>query len=573
MEAHMQTHQKPFYPWLKHYTPGTNEVLEKLEYLNLPDMIVKASKRWSNIEAYNTILPNGFSSVLKYHNISNYSDDFSVYLREFCKLQKGDRVAIQLPNCAAYPICVFGVLKAAGVVVNTNPLYTPSEMLHQFNDSGAKVLVVIDMFADKVEQILSQTKIKHVVIVSIAEFFKPVYKFLINFNLKYVQRKIPKARFKHVLFSSALKDGCRLRKKSHINTKKYWGRVTLDDIAVLQYTGGTTGISKGAMLTHQNLLANMHQIIEMGKQQMEPGKETIMTAIPLYHIFAFTLNLLTFYGYGGTNILIPNPRPISNLRKAFENYKISWISGVNTLFNGLLSEPWFKANPPKHLRAAISGGAALHHAVAEKWLEVTGAPIVSGFGLTEASPVVTFNTLSDIQKPESVGIPVPSTNVAILDDNFQPVPTGKTGEIAVKGPQVMRGYWNNPEETAKVFHDGWLLTGDIGVMDDDGYVTIVDRKKDMILVSGFNVYPNEVENCITKLEGVQDAAVVGVSDKQSGETVKAFIVKSDKNLTEEDIIQHCQKHLTGYKIPRLIEFKDELPKTAVGKVLRKNLRH
>lgn len=572
MEAVMQTQQKPQYPWLKHYTPGTHEFLDKCEYLNIPDMIVKNSKKWAQTEAYTTVLPNGFAATLKYQDIANYSDDFAVYLKEVCRLNAGDRVAIQLPNCIAYPISVFGVFKAGCVVVNTNPLYTPSEMLHQFSDSGAKVLVVIDAFADKVEQILTQTKIEHVILVSVADFFNPFQKLLVHFTLKYVHKKIPSARFPHKNFTSVLKTGNNLRVKSRINTKKYWGRLELKDIAVLQYTGGTTGISKGAMLTHENLLANMHQIIEMGKQQMLMGKETILTAIPLYHIFAFTLNLITFYGYGGKNILIPNPRPIKNMQKAFENYKISWISGVNTLFNALLNEPWFQKNPPKYLKAAISGGAALHLAVAEKWLEVTKAPIVSGFGLTEASPVVTFNTLSDFQKPESVGIPVPSTEVAILDESFQRVPTGMPGEVAVKGPQVMVGYWNNQAETAKVFHDGWLLTGDIGVMDEDGYLTIVDRKKDMILVSGFNVYPNEIENCLTLHPGIQEAAVVGVQDKQSGECVKAFIVKRDQALTEDDVIAHCQKYLTGYKIPRIIEFKTELPKTAVGKVLRKNLR-
>ncbi len=572
METSMQTQHKNTHPWFRHYTPGTNEILNKFEYLNLPELIVKSSKRWATNDAYTTILPNGFSNTLKYQEVSDLSDNFAVYLREVCKLKKGDRVAIQLPNCAGYPISVFGTLKAGGIIVNTNPLYTPSEMLHQFKDSGARILVIIDMFADKVEQILSQTKIEHVILISVAEFFKPMHKLLINFNLKYVQKKMPNARFAHVRFKDALKKGQNIQTSSRINTKKYWGRLGLDDLAALQYTGGTTGVSKGAMLTHQNLLANMYQIIEMGKQQLEPGKETILTAIPFYHIFAFTLNLITFYGYGGKNILIPNPKPISNMRKAFENYKISWISGVNTLFNALSNEEWFKTNPPKHLRAAISGGTALHQSVAEQWLKITNAPIVSGFGLTETAPVVTFNTLSNVQKPESVGIPVPSTDICIFDESFQEVPTGKPGEIAVKGPQVMKGYWNNKAETEKVFHDGWLLTGDIGVMDEDGYLTIVDRKKDLILVSGFNVYPNEVENCLTQNPDVKEAAVVGVPNEKTGESVKAFVVKQDTSLTEDDVIKYCQKELTGYKIPRSVEFVNDLPKTAVGKVLRKDLK-
>lgn len=571
MEANMHV-QQPKKPWLKHYTFGTNEVLDQFEYLNLADMVVKNSKRWAHINAYTTILPNGFKSSLTYSQVSNYSDDLAVYLREVCHIKKGDRVAIQLPNCFAYPICAFGIFKAGGVVVNTNPLYTPSEMLHQFEDSGVKVIVVIDMFADKVEQILSKTKIEHILVVSIGDFFNPIQKFIIQFGLKYIQKKIPNARFAHTKFSTALKIGHNVRTKDRINTKKYWNRVTLDDVAALQYTGGTTGISKGAMLSHKNLLSNMHQIIEMGKQQMERGQETIMTVIPLYHIFAFTLNLVTFYGYGGTNVLIPNPKPIKNLQKAFEQFHISWISGVNTLFNALLNEPWFQKNPPKHIKAAISGGAALHLSVAEKWLALTKSQIVSGFGLTEASPVVTFNTLSDLKKPDTVGIPVPDTEVAIFDEDYNQVPTGTSGEIAVRGPQVMQGYWKNPAETAKVFHKDWLLTGDIGFMDEDGYLKIIDRKKDMILVSGFNVYPNEIEDCLTQHPSIQEAAVVGVPDEQSGECVKAYVVKKDPALTEEDVIQHCHKFLTGYKIPRIIEFKKELPKTAIGKVLRKNLR-
>lgn len=571
MEVSMHTNPTN-YPWSKFYDPNTNESFDKFEYSNLADMVVKSAKQWANIDAYSAILPNGLKSKLTYKEISEYSDDFAVYLREICQLKKGDRVAIQLPNCFAYPICTFGIFKAGCVVVNTNPLYTPSEMLHQFEDSGIKALIVIDMFADKVEQILTEFKIPNIIVVSIGDFFHPLKKMLIQFGLKYIQKKIPSARFPYTKLTAALKEANNLRIHTRINTKKYWSRISLDDVAALQYTGGTTGISKGAMLTHGNFLANMHQIIEMGKSQMERGKETIMTIIPLYHIFAFTLNLITFWGYGGTNILIPNPRPLKNLKKAFEQFPVSWISGVNTLFNGLLNEPWFQKNPPKHLKACISGGAALHVAVAERWTQVTNSPIVSGFGLTEASPVVTFNLLSKLDKLDTVGIPVPGTEVAIFDENYNFVPAGTSGEIAVRGPQVMKGYWKQPEETKRAFHDDWLLTGDIGYMDDDGYLKIIDRKKDMILVSGFNVYPNEVEDCLAKHPDIQEAAVVGVPDKQSGECVKAYVVKKDAKLTEEDVIQHCQKYLTGYKIPRIIEFKKELPKTTIGKVLRRNLR-
>lgn len=559
-------------PWISHYGSQTNQQLKPFENVNLAEMVHKNSLKWAQKNAYAFILPNGMEAKLTFTQVDEYSDNLAVYLKEELKLQKGDKVAIQMPNCLAYPISVFGILKAGCVIVNTNPLYTPTEMVHQFSDSEAKVLIIIDIFADKLEEVIPKTNIEKIIVVSVTDFFPFLKKNLVKTILKYVKKQIPAFEMEHIKFEKALKAGRYLKEKNKILVQTYWHAIQTNDLCALQYTGGTTGVSKGAMLSHGNILANMDQIIEMGRAKIENGKDTILTALPLYHIFAFTLNLMTFYKCGGTSLLIPNPRPLSNLKSAFQKYEITWISGVNTLFNGLLNEAWFAENPPKALKASVAGGTALHSAVAERWKNCTSTLVVEGFGLTETSPVVTFNPIDGLIKADTVGIPVPSTEVEFLDDNGQPVPLGQPGEIAVKGPQVMQGYWKRPDETAKVFRDGWLLTGDVGVMDKDGYMKIVDRKKDMILVSGFNVYPNEVEDCIAKLPGVQEVAVIGVPFEQTGECVKAFIVKKDVSLTEAQIKQHCEKYLTHYKLPKQIEFRTELPKTPIGKILRKNLR-
>jgi long-chain acyl-CoA synthetase len=560
-------------PWTKHYGAQTNHQLKPFEYSNIPDMIYKSSLKWSDNKAYAMMLPNGTEACLSYQETNELSDDFAVYLREEFNLKNGDRVALQMPNCLAYPIAVFGILKAAGVIVNTNPLYTPTEMIHQFNDSEAKILIIIDMFADKLAEVIPNTKIEKVILVSIVDLFPFLKKTLIHTVLKYVKKQIPKCEIHNVKFEHCLEIGNKIKNDKQIFVHSYWSSIKPEDICALQYTGGTTGVSKGAMLTHSNLLANMYQILEMGKAKMDQGKDCILTALPLYHIFAFTLNLITFYEAGGTSVLIPNPRPLTNIKKAFEKYNFTWISGVNTLFNGLLNEKWFAENPPHKLKASVAGGTALHSAVAERWKNVTKTLVVEGFGLTETSPVVSFNPIDSLIKEDTVGIPVPSTDVLFVDENGQPVPAGQAGEIAVKGPQVMLGYWKRSDETAKVFtKDGWLLTGDIGVMDNDGYIKIVDRKKDLILVSGFNVYPNEVEDCIAKLPGVQEVAVIGIPNDQTGECVKAFVVKKDPLLTPDQITQHCKKYLTSYKLPKQVEFRNELPKTPIGKILRKNLR-
>ncbi|APJ04368.1 AMP-binding protein [Silvanigrella aquatica] len=559
-------------PWQSHYGPGTNLELSEYEFANLADMVTKCSAQWNQNISTSMILPNGMARALTYADVEKYSDAFAVYLREEAKISQGDRIAIQMPNCLSYPIAVFGTFKAGGVIVNANPLYTSFEMQHQFKDSGAKILIIIDMFADKLTEVIPNTNIEKVILVKVADFFPLLQKTLVQSVLKYVKKQIPKCEVYSTSFTLSVAKGAEIQKNKNINVQDYWKTIKLDDLCALQYTGGTTGVSKGAMLTHRNLIANMYQINEMGKAKLSKGNEVILSVLPLYHIFAFTVNLITFYYCGGESVLIPNPRPLKNIKKAFEMKNISWISGVNTLFNGLLNETWFSQNPPKHLKASIAGGASLHKAVSERWLNVTKTPVVEGFGLTEASPVVSFNPLNGVVKSDTVGVPVPGTDVVLINEEGNTVPIGETGEIAVRGPQVMKGYWQRPDETSKCLKENWLLTGDVGVMDNDGYIKIVDRKKDMILVSGFNVYPNEVEDCIAKLAGVGEVAVIGVPNAKTSESVKAYIVKKDPTLTEEKILEHCHKYITHYKVPKSIEFRTELPKTPIGKILRKNLK-
>jgi len=369
----------------------------------------------------------------------------------------------------------------------------------------------------------------------------------------------------------ALSKGREAKAAQNLEVDAYWQPLTRNDLAVLQYTGGTTGVSKGAELTHGNLISNLKQVYSVVDEHIEVGRECILTALPMYHIFAFTVNLLAFYEKGAHNILVPNPRPIQNCQRAFDNYPISWISGVNTLYNALLNEEWFTAYPPKSIKVALAGGTALHKSVAERWRKILGSPISEGYGLTETSPVICFNLMGQ-ERPDSIGIPVPETDVRIVDENAETVPVGERGEIIVRGPQVMKGYWNRPQETENSVRDGWFYTGDIGVMTEDGHFSIVDRKNDMILVNGFNVYPNEVEECIARMPQVQESAVIGMPDEQTGEAVRAFVVLREAGITERDIIAHCKTELTGYKVPRKIIFWDELPKTPVGKVLRKEVR-
>ncbi len=557
-------------PWTKHYPSEVSPELEKVPYANLPELLSEAVATYSKTKAFTQVMPNGMNGSLTFAQIDTLSDNFAAYLREVVGLKQGDRVAVQMPNCLAYPIVAFGVFKAGLVLVNTNPLYTAPEMIHQFSDSGASALVVSDMFADRLGAVLPKTKIKTVVTVKISEFFPPVVGGIIRIVQRYWSRTLPKITVPHTWFQTALASG--KKAKSESAAKSYLKGISADSVAALQYTGGTTGVSKGAMLSHGNLVTNTLQMISHCGTGMRKGVEVVLTALPMYHIFAFTVNLLGFFHIGARNIIVPSPRPPSNLQRAFDNYKITWLTGVNTLFNALLNERWFQDSPPKHLRASAAGGMALQAAVSERWRAVTGTPLVEGYGLTETSPVLTFNPLTGLSKDGTIGIPVPSTEVKCVDAKGKEVPVGEPGEIIARGPQIMLGYWQRPEETKEALKNGWLHTGDIAQMDADGYFKIVDRKKDMILVSGFNVYPNEVEEQIAAVPGVLEVGVIGVPDDKTGEKVQAYIVASVPAPTEEQIIAHCRANLAAYKIPHGIKFVDELPKSPIGKILRRELR-
>ena len=556
--------------WLAHYPSEVPHELEANSFQHLPDLIRAAASSYGKKTAFTQVMPNGMNGSLSFAQVDALSDQFAVYLREGLGLDAGDRVAVQMPNCLSYTIVAFGIFKAGLVLVNTNPLYTQSEMIHQFSDSGAKALVIIDMFADRLPEVLPKTSIEHVVTVKISQYFPAVVAGVIRVTQKFWSKTLPKVTVPHTLFADALSVGAKALTKEKLNS--YTSALSGGSVAALQYTGGTTGVSKGAMLSHHNLVTNTLQLISMCGDYMRPGKEIVVTALPLYHIFAFTINLLGFWHLGARNLLVPSPRPPSNLRRVFENYKVTWMTGVNTLFNALLNERWFTDSPPKHLRASAAGGMALHESVAERWRKLTGTPIVEGYGLTESSPVLTFNPLNGGGKDGTIGIPVPSTMVKCVAEDGSEVAIGEPGELLARGPQIMQGYWNRPEETAKTVVDGWLKTGDIATVDAHGFFTIVDRKKDMILVSGFNVYPNEVEEQIATLEGIQEVGVIGVPDERSGEKVTAFVVAGLNPPSEADVIAHCRKSLAAYKVPGSVQFVDELPKSPIGKILRRELR-
>ena len=568
----------PARPWHATYQQvGIEPDLKPLPYRNLAELAHASCRQWaseSKVEAaFSCVVPNGMNGRLSFAEVDELSDAFAGYLRAVVGLNTGDRVAVQLPNSLGYPVAALGVFKAGCVLVNTNPLYTETEMIHQFNNAGAQVLVMVDMFADKVAAVLANTGIKQVVLASVAEFFPAVPGGIVRGIQRYWSRVLPPVDAPHIRLADALEHGRATLGKTP--ARIYWEGIDRHDIAVLQYTGGTTGVSKGAMLTHDNLLCNVQQTRAMGQNHMAPGQECVLTALPLYHIFAFTTNLLGFLAIGGHNVLIPSPRPVQNLQRAIENFPITWMTGVNTLFNGLLNEEWFVAYPPKTLKASISGGTALHSAVAKRWRELTKTPISEGYGLTETSPVVTFNPMTGQPRDGSIGIPAPGTEVRLMGDDGQDVAMGASGELWVRGPQVMRGYWNAQEETAKVVQNGWFATGDVAVMDESGFMRIVDRKKDMVLVSGFNVYPNEVEDVISKLDNVLEVAVIGVPDGKTGEAVRAYVVQNPdhaREVTTAEVLAHCKQHLAAYKVPKLVVLRDELPKSPIGKVLRKDLR-
>ncbi|MCC6008819.1 MAG: AMP-binding protein [Rhodobacteraceae bacterium] len=565
--------KEPDRPWIESYGSTIAAELPPRRHASLAELVHATSMAHAGRTAFTCVVPNGMNGSLSFARLGTLSDDFAAFLHHICELRQGARVAVQLPNGLAYPVAAFGVLKAGGVLVNTNPLYTPSEMIHQLADSGAEVLVICDMFADKLAEVIPQTSIRTVVLAGVPEFFPAIPETIVRGVQKVWSRTLPPVpplKVPVLRLREALAKG----RAAGVDTEALWKGLRPDDLALLQYTGGTTGVAKGAMLSHGNILANLDQVLAMGRARMS-GRDCVLTALPLYHIFAFTVNLMAFYSAGARNILVPSPRPVQNIQRAIENYPISWVTGVNALFNGLMNEEWFSAFPPKHLVAAIAGGTALHRSVATRWTLMTGTPIAEGYGLTESAPLVSCNPLSDAARPGSIGIPVPGTDVALVDDEGAAVPQGEPGELIVKGPQVMQGYWKRPEDTAATIRNGWLFTGDVAVMEEGGFLRIVDRKKDIILVSGFNVYPNELEDCLAMLPEVLESVVVGVPDLATGEAVRAYVVPNPDaagTLSREAIIAHCRKHLTGYKVPKSVIIRDELPKSPIGKILRKDLK-
>jgi long-chain acyl-CoA synthetase len=560
----------PARPWTRFYHPLTAPDVVASRWPHLAAAVREAAATYSTRTAFTLALPNGSQGGLTFAEVDRLSDQFAVYLREVAGFKAGDCVALQMPNCLAYPIAVFGTLKAGLVMVNTNPLYTVPEMVHQFADSGAVGLIAIDIFAPKVQEALPKTSIKTVVIVSVSDLLPTMRRLLVRAVQKYVKKMIPRITFAHTTFASALSQGAE-RIRSGADPLLYASLLNASSVAALQYTGGTTGVAKGAVLTHGNLGANVVQSLEMWKPLLRFGEEVILTALPLYHIFAFTANLMLFFVSGGRNVLVPSPRPLSNLKAPMTAEPITWLTGVNTLFAGLMHEPWFQQHQGWELRGTIAGGMALAPVIGDRWEEMTKTPIFQGYGLTETSPVATLNPFHR-SKRASIGVPLPGTDVRLVDEAGHDVPAGEAGELWIKGPQVMEGYWQRPDETARALRDGWLASGDIATIDDEGYVFIVDRKKDMILVSGFNVYPNEVEAVLATHPSVGDVAVVGVPDDEHGEIVVAYVVRKDPALTAEALRQHCQQSLTKYKVPNRFVFRDDLPKSPVGKVLRKDLR-
>jgi long-chain acyl-CoA synthetase len=557
------------FPWLAAYPPGVPARIETPPYGLLGEIAPDLAARKPAARAFTTIMPNGMAASLTFAEVDRYSDAFAAYLRETLRLEPGARVAIQIPNGLAYPVAAFGIFKAGCVLVNVNPLYTAHEMAHVFADAEPSAIVAIDMFAGRLAAAMEQVPVPHVILTEAASLFPIASRRLIGFVQKYVKKQVPYPHFRHAGFSQALALGA-ASIRTGANVKGYTSQIEPSAVACLQYTGGTTGVSKGAMLTHRNLIMNVAQFLSFRCNEILES-DHVMTALPLYHIFAFTVNFLGFFIPGAHNILIPSPRPLTNLRKAFQKEAITFIIGVNTLFNGLLNEPWFCENPPRRLRISFAGGMALQEAVAMRWRKTTGTDVIEGYGLSEASPVLTCNPVGRA-KLGSIGVPLPSTAMKCVDDQENEAAIGAPGEIIARGPQVMQGYWKQPEETKQVLRDGWLFTGDIGTMDAEGYFSVVDRRKDMILVSGFNVYPNEVEAVLAGLAGVKECAVIGVPDAASGEAVKAFVVCGDPTLDAETVRDFCRGELASYKVPKFVEFRDDLPKSVIGKILRKDLR-
>ncbi|MBX9447575.1 long-chain-fatty-acid--CoA ligase FadD [Dickeya chrysanthemi] len=547
--------------WLARYPADVPAEIDPDRYASLIELFEHAVERYADQPAFINM-----GEVMTFRRLEERSRAFAAYLQHQLKLKKGERVALMMPNLLQYPIALFGVLRAGLVVVNVNPLYTPRELEHQLKDCGASAIVIVSNFAHTLEKVVYNTPVKHVILTRMGDQLAPAKATLVNFVVKYIKRLVPKYHLPDAIsFRHVLQQGKRM---PYVKPE-----VSNQDLAFLQYTGGTTGIAKGAMLTHRNMQANLMQAKAAYGPVLQEGQELVVTALPLYHIFALTVNCLLFVELGGKNLLITNPRDIPGMIKELSHYPFTAITGVNTLFNALLNNDAFSRLDFSTLRLSVGGGASVQQVVAERWEKLTGIHLLEGYGLTESAPLVAGNPYDLQHYSGSIGLPVPSTDVRIINDDGKDAAPGEPGELWVRGPQVMSGYWQQPAATYDVLKEGWLATGDIVTANEQGFLKIVDRKKDMILVSGFNVYPNEIEEVVVRHPKVSEAAAVGVPSETSGEAVKVFVVCRDPSLTEEELISHCRRNLTGYKVPRLFEFRRELPKSNVGKILRRELRN
>ncbi|MFP4088877.1 MAG: AMP-binding protein [Cyclobacteriaceae bacterium] len=555
------TRLKEEFSWLKNYPEGLAAEINPERYGSLIELLEECIQKYNNAPAFECM-----GKAISFKELDTLSLHFAAFLQNELKLQKGDRIAIQMPNLLQYPVAMLGALRAGLIVVNTNPLYTAREMRHQFKDAGVKAVVILANFAYNLEKILKETSIQSIIITEIGDMLGGFKGQLVNFVVKKVKKMVPSYHLPQAIpFNNALKIGKNQKLSSPV--------IKGSDPAFLQYTGGTTGVSKGAVLTHTNLVSNMEQISSWMSIRLVEGKEIMITALPLYHIYALTVNCLSMMKIGAKNILITNPRDMKAFIKELKKHPFTVMTGVNTLYNGLLNQPEFAKVDFRHLKFGSAGGMAVQKTVAERWKEVTGTPIVEGYGLTETSPVLTTNRIDGHERIGTIGLPVPSTRIIIADDEGKEVAVGEAGEIFAKGPQVMNSYWEKEEESRKAFsEDGWFKTGDVGIMDEDGYIRIIDRKKEMINVSGFNVYPNEIEEIVSAHPKVLEVGAIGVPDDRSTEIVKVCVVKKDPSLTEEELKAFCKENMTPYKVPKIIEFRDELPKSNVGKILRRLLK-
>tara|TARA_R110000822_G_scaffold80601_1_gene192024 strand:+ start:29351 stop:31003 length:1653 start_codon:yes stop_codon:yes gene_type:complete len=545
--------------WLKRYPEGMPETIDPEHYASLLEVFEKSFTDYKDLPAFTNM-----GKTLSYDEIDTATKKVASYIQNDLGLKKCDKVAVMMPNLLQTPIAILGILRAGCVVVNVNPLYTVRELEHQLKDSDTSAIFILANFADTLEKALPHTDVKHIVVTQVGDMMGGIKKHVVNFVVKYIKKMVPSYTLPNTI------DFCDLLKADENAYVR--PEVNLSDLAFLQYTGGTTGVSKGAMLSHGNMVGNLEQVSGCLDPVLERGKEVVITALPLYHIFALTANCLTFMKYGGLNVLITNPRDMPGFIKELSKAKFTAITGVNTLFNGLLNTPGFAELDFSHLKMSLGGGMAVQRPVAEKWQTVTKSKLMEGYGLTECSPLVTVSPYDLTAYNGSIGLPAPSTEIKLILDNGQEAAKGEPGELWVKGPQVMLGYYKRPDATAESLQDGWFATGDIATYDDEGFFYIVDRKKDMIIVSGFNVFPNEIEEVVAMHDGVLEVAAIGIPHDTSGEQVKVFVVKKDPSLTEKDIIKHCRDNLTNYKVPKLVEFRDELPKTNVGKILRRALK-